>query len=163
MGVQVAPSNLIGSPVISVSSNEEELNNARLLRRDDGISSPAWTSTKEDTEKFIQVDFSDEVTITGLLIQGGFTTDGSEAYVTSVTLRYRINDVWIDVPETLAANTDGTSEKFVGLSNSINVKVSNLTTVCFLMSQEALNLLHKTVAKFMFHFMLLEMETIYYP
>ena len=123
MGVQVAPINVIGSPALSVSSNMENTDNARLLKREDEVPTPVWTPDEDDTEKSIEVEFSDIVTVTAILMQGGLSTDGEEAYVTSINVEYDADGGWKQIPSALPANDDASKERLIALINPVATKV----------------------------------------
>ena len=124
--MKVAPSNVIENPVVSVSSNREKLLNARLLGRDDGLPTSVWTPDDDDTDKFIMVEFANRVTITGVQIQGGLSPDGEEAFVTSFSFEYEVDNNWIQLPEALAANEDATNMRFVRLGSSVTTEVRHV-------------------------------------
>ena len=124
--MQVAPSNVIGNPLVFVSSNQADVDKVHLLRRDDGGPTPAWTPDDADSDKFVQVEFDDLVTITSIIVQGGLNKDGDEAYVTSFRLEYKHNDDWRKVPQVLTGNDDATSQRLVLIQEPINTKVSDV-------------------------------------
>ncbi|XP_076800960.1 uncharacterized protein LOC143445613 isoform X3 [Clavelina lepadiformis] len=132
MGVNVAQTNKIGNPQVSVSSNTADVENARLHREDEDSMVQAWTPIDEGTEEYVQVDFETTVTVTTVLLRGGLTPSGEPAFVSSFTMQYTLDEddserIWTDVTDDsdtiiFQANTDAKSIVTVDLNKPIDIK-----------------------------------------
>ena len=142
MGLKLIPSNVIGNPNISASSNNNNIHLVKMSFHSDGSLPSAWVPDSDDTEKFVQVDFDEFVTITGMLIRGGLTANGTEGHVTSVSFKYKDGDEWraaetSDTRVPVDRSGSSTEPHFIALHNVASTRVSGCIDplCCYFLNQ----------------------------
>ena len=106
----------VSPPTYIVSSNEEEVEKAKLTQDD---ASDSWMPSATDSNPHLDIKFEKPVMITTVTTRGSRDSDGNEEFVVTYKLQYYSEDLgeWISVK-------DGEQEKLFDADDSAETPIS---------------------------------------